>query len=98
MDEKEKRKEYLFITFVSVSNQADIRGSAEDIVSAPKGPCGRDRLGPNCFVTLETVRHPLLEKRRPEMRLRFAGYLFVGTVFRLPCLKNVFVEPVQNFA
>ena len=38
MDENEKRKEYLFITFVSVSNQADIRGSAEDIVSAPKGP------------------------------------------------------------
>ena len=98
MDENEKRKEYLFITFVSVSNQADIRGSPEDIVLAPKGPCGRDRLGPNCFVTLETVRHSLLEKRRPEMRLRFAGYLFVGTVFRLPCLKNVFVEPVQNFA
>ena len=70
MDENEKRKEYLFVTFVSVSNQADIRGSAEDIVSAPIGPCGRDRLGPNCFVTLETIRHPL------SRRLFFVCYVW----------------------
>lgn len=72
--------------FHGVQNECAVatgtRGSAEDIVSAPKGPCGRDRLGPNCFVTLETIRHPLSW----------------GPFFCLPCLKNVFVEPVQNFA
>ena len=49
--------------FHDVQNECAVptgaRGAAEDIVSAPKGPYGRDRLGPNCFVTLETIRHPL---------------------------------------
>ena len=54
---------FLWGPFHGVQNEYAVatgtRGSAEDIVSVPKGPCGRDRLGPNCFVTLETIRHPL---------------------------------------
>ena len=49
--------------FHGVQNECAVatgaRGAAEDIGSAPKGPYGRDRFGPNCFVTLETIRHPL---------------------------------------
>ena len=58
-----------------------------------EGLCRRHRLGP---------KGPLRKRSSRSQLLRYPGNdkapPFLGTVFCLPCLKNVFVEPVQNFA